>query len=136
MGPQQGRLQIVERVAHLPVDPGVEVQMAAGRQPGRPGQRDALAGVDPITDPRWHALSRRDGASLFTAPPWLAAVCGTYGFTPRARTVDKSKRGKKIVQSDTNAKYYFIQSGERFLFLARSRSAGNPSPDWGRLRLP
>ena len=41
--------------------------------------------VDPITDPRWHALACGVGASLFTAPPWLAAVCGTYGFTAQAR---------------------------------------------------
>jgi CelD/BcsL family acetyltransferase involved in cellulose biosynthesis len=44
-----------------------------------------LAAVDPAADPRWAELAARPGASLFTAPPWIAAVCGTYGFTPQAR---------------------------------------------------
>jgi CelD/BcsL family acetyltransferase involved in cellulose biosynthesis len=45
----------------------------------------AVAAVDPRTDPRWRALAARPGASLFTSPPWVAAVCGTYGFVPEAR---------------------------------------------------
>ena len=44
-----------------------------------------LVAVDPAADPRWAELAARPGASLFTSPPWIAAVCGTYGFTPQAR---------------------------------------------------
>jgi CelD/BcsL family acetyltransferase involved in cellulose biosynthesis len=43
----------------------------------------SVVATDPVTDPRWHELAA--GASLFTSPPWIAAVCGTYGFTPQAR---------------------------------------------------
>jgi CelD/BcsL family acetyltransferase involved in cellulose biosynthesis len=41
--------------------------------------------VDPRTDPRWAALASTPDASLFTSPPWIRAICDTYGFTPRAR---------------------------------------------------
>lgn len=44
-----------------------------------------LVAVDPRTDPRWLALASGPGGSLFTSPPWLRAVCATYGFTPWAR---------------------------------------------------
>lgn len=40
--------------------------------------------VDPRWDPRWRTLSEAAG-SLFTAPPWIAAVTQCYGFTPVAR---------------------------------------------------
>lgn len=39
--------------------------------------------VDPRDDPGWAAWAA--GGSLFGSPPWLRAVCRTYGFTPRAR---------------------------------------------------
>lgn len=52
----------------------------------------ALA-VDPRDDPRWLELARGPGGSLFTSPPWIAAVCDTYGFEPTARiTVDSAGR--------------------------------------------
>jgi CelD/BcsL family acetyltransferase involved in cellulose biosynthesis len=41
--------------------------------------------VDPAVDPRWRDLATGQAASLFTSPPWIAAVCGTYGFAPEAR---------------------------------------------------
>jgi CelD/BcsL family acetyltransferase involved in cellulose biosynthesis len=41
--------------------------------------------VDPRTDPRWLALAAGPGGSLFTSPPWITAVCETYGFEPTAR---------------------------------------------------
>ena len=44
-----------------------------------------VVGADPLTDPRWRELASTPGAGLFTSPPWLAAVCGSYGFTPQAR---------------------------------------------------
>jgi CelD/BcsL family acetyltransferase involved in cellulose biosynthesis len=44
-----------------------------------------IVSVDPRTDPRWRALACRDAASLFTSPPWLAAVSATYDFVPQAR---------------------------------------------------
>jgi hypothetical protein len=41
--------------------------------------------IDPITDPRWHRLAAGPGASVFTSPPWISAVCRTYGFVPEGR---------------------------------------------------
>ncbi len=45
----------------------------------------AVVAADPLTDPRWRGLAAGPGASLFTSPPWIAAVCRTYGFVPQAR---------------------------------------------------
>ncbi|MBP2366352.1 GNAT family N-acetyltransferase [Pseudonocardia parietis] len=39
--------------------------------------------VDPRTDPGWQELAAH--GDLFTAPPWLSAVCDHYGFAPEAR---------------------------------------------------
>lgn len=44
-----------------------------------------VVAVDPRTHPYWASLARRPEASLFTSPPFLTAVCRTYGFTPDAR---------------------------------------------------
>jgi CelD/BcsL family acetyltransferase involved in cellulose biosynthesis len=41
--------------------------------------------VDPRTHPSWASLARHPEASLFTSPPFITAVCRTYGFTPEAR---------------------------------------------------
>lgn len=41
--------------------------------------------VDPRTDSRWERLARGAHGSLFTSPPWIDTVCGTYGFVPEAR---------------------------------------------------
>lgn len=41
--------------------------------------------ADPVTDPRWRRIAAGPGASLFTSPPWINAVCRSYGFTPEAR---------------------------------------------------
>jgi CelD/BcsL family acetyltransferase involved in cellulose biosynthesis len=43
--------------------------------------------VDPRSDPRWRELAATPGSSLFTSPPWIAAVCETYGFVPEGRIV-------------------------------------------------
>ena len=43
--------------------------------------------VDPRTDPDWLELSRGSTGSLFTSPPWISAVCDTYGFGPTARVL-------------------------------------------------
>ena len=49
--------------------------------------------MDPRTDPLWAALVSGAGGSLFTSPPWIEAVCDTYGFRPTARVaVDGSGR--------------------------------------------
>ncbi|MGH3694101.1 MAG: lipid II:glycine glycyltransferase FemX [Pseudonocardiaceae bacterium] len=40
--------------------------------------------VDPRSDPRWRQLALGSLGSVFTSPPWLGAVCATYGFTPAA----------------------------------------------------
>jgi CelD/BcsL family acetyltransferase involved in cellulose biosynthesis len=44
-----------------------------------------VVAADPVTDPRWRRLAAGPGASLFTSPPWISAVCRSYGFTPEAR---------------------------------------------------
>lgn len=41
--------------------------------------------VDPRHDQRWYALASGPYGSLFTSPPWISALCATYGFTPNAR---------------------------------------------------
>lgn len=43
--------------------------------------------VDPRDDPLWDALTASTSGTLFTSPPWLRAVCDTYGFVPRAAVV-------------------------------------------------
>ena len=46
---------------------------------------DRIVAADPVTDPLWRTLATSPGVGLFTSPPWLAAVCGTYGFAAEAR---------------------------------------------------
>ena len=54
--------------------------------PHRAGRAEiTVVAADPLTDPRWHELATTPEASLFTAPPWLAAVCGPYGLTAESR---------------------------------------------------
>lgn len=38
--------------------------------------------ADPRGDPRWRLLALGARGSVFTSPPWIDAVCATYGFTP------------------------------------------------------
>jgi CelD/BcsL family acetyltransferase involved in cellulose biosynthesis len=38
--------------------------------------------TDPRQDPRWRLLAQGPHGSVFTSPPWIDAVCATYGFTP------------------------------------------------------
>ncbi|MGH3855458.1 MAG: GNAT family N-acetyltransferase [Pseudonocardiaceae bacterium] len=38
--------------------------------------------ADPRGDPRWRLLALGPRGSVFTSPPWIDAVCATYGFTP------------------------------------------------------
>lgn len=62
--------------------------MTAGTTAERP-----IVTVDPRTDPRWAQLAARRDTPLFLAPPWIAAVADTYGFTPTARiTLDVDGR--------------------------------------------
>ncbi|NMO90392.1 GNAT family N-acetyltransferase [Actinomycetospora sp. TBRC 11914] len=49
------------------------------------GSRQDLVEVDPRDDPRWAAWIAGGRGSLFSSPPWLRAVCRTYGFTAHAR---------------------------------------------------
>lgn len=49
--------------------------------------------VDPRDDARWRQLSSGPLGSLFTSPPWIAAVCDTYGFEPVGRiALDSEER--------------------------------------------
>lgn len=53
-----------------------------------PALRSTVISADPRNDVHWKALALA-GGSLFTSPPWIKAICGSYGFTPQARiTVD------------------------------------------------
>jgi CelD/BcsL family acetyltransferase involved in cellulose biosynthesis len=45
----------------------------------------SVVAADPVTDPRWRRLAAGPDASLFTSPPWISAVCRSYGFTPESR---------------------------------------------------
>ena len=79
---------------------------AAGRAPGRRTYRPStladeprghhapavtVVAADPVTDPLGAALADRPATlGLFTSPPWIAAVCGTYGFT--AQSPDRGRR--------------------------------------------
>ncbi|MGH3871980.1 MAG: GNAT family N-acetyltransferase [Pseudonocardiaceae bacterium] len=40
--------------------------------------------ADPRCDPRWRRLALGPHGSVFTSPPWIDAVCASYGFTPAA----------------------------------------------------
>lgn len=42
------------------------------------------AQIDPRVDDRWVAVAARPEASVFISPPWIRAVCNTYGFVPQA----------------------------------------------------
>ncbi|MET0698654.1 MAG: GNAT family N-acetyltransferase [Mycobacterium sp.] len=44
-----------------------------------------LLAVDPRTDALWQTLAATRDGSLFISPPWIRAVCDTYGFVPQAR---------------------------------------------------
>ncbi|RZT87878.1 CelD/BcsL family acetyltransferase involved in cellulose biosynthesis [Pseudonocardia sediminis] len=41
--------------------------------------------VDPRSDPGWARLAMGPRGHLFVSPPWIEAICGTYGFEPHAR---------------------------------------------------
>jgi CelD/BcsL family acetyltransferase involved in cellulose biosynthesis len=41
--------------------------------------------ADPLRSPAWLQLAEGPRGSLFTSPPWISAVCETYGFKPESR---------------------------------------------------
>lgn len=41
--------------------------------------------VDPRRDDRWRELALSASGGPFISPPWIRALCATYGFTPMAR---------------------------------------------------
>jgi CelD/BcsL family acetyltransferase involved in cellulose biosynthesis len=46
---------------------------------------NAISPADPRTDSKWRQLASGPAGGLFTSPPWIQAVCDSYGFTPEAR---------------------------------------------------
>ncbi len=54
---------------------------ASARQP-EPARQPETILTDPRSDPRWRRLALGPHGSVFTSPPWIGAVCATYGFTP------------------------------------------------------
>lgn len=85
-----------------------------------------VVAADPVTDPRWRALATGPDAGLFTSPPWIAAVCGTYGFIAQSRiAVDAAGApvgGVAWVTVDD-------ARGRRLLSLPFSDRADPPVPD-------
>jgi CelD/BcsL family acetyltransferase involved in cellulose biosynthesis len=49
-----------------------------------PATQEDTVLADPRSDPRWHQLALGSHGSVFTSPPWIGAICATYGFTPAA----------------------------------------------------
>jgi CelD/BcsL family acetyltransferase involved in cellulose biosynthesis len=47
-----------------------------------PAIQPDIVRTDPRRDPRWRLLARGPHGSVFTSPPWIDAVCATYGFIP------------------------------------------------------
>ena len=45
---------------------------------------DAIHVLDPRNDGRWERLTRSTAGSIFTSPPWIRAVCDTYGFNRKS----------------------------------------------------
>jgi CelD/BcsL family acetyltransferase involved in cellulose biosynthesis len=54
---------------------------------GSPAAAPEVVALDPRTDPRWRELAAGPAGSVFTSPPWIAAVCDGYGLTPEARVL-------------------------------------------------
>lgn len=54
-----------------------------------------IVAADPRGDRRWRRLAEGELGSVFTSPPWIDAVCATYGFTPECRIL-LSGRGDPI----------------------------------------
>ncbi len=52
-----------------------------------PGDTGHPVELDPRDDHRWARWIGTGRGSLFSSPPWLRAVCRTYGFTAQARLV-------------------------------------------------
>jgi CelD/BcsL family acetyltransferase involved in cellulose biosynthesis len=82
--------------------------------------------ADPVTDPLWARLATRPGAGLFTSPPWIAAVCGSYRFTAESRiAVDDA--------GDPVGGFAWVPvddpRGRRLLSLPFSDRADPPVPD-------
>jgi CelD/BcsL family acetyltransferase involved in cellulose biosynthesis len=97
------------------------------------GRAVTVVSADPVTDARWHELATRPAAGLFTSPPWIAAVCGAYGFTAESRiAVDAAGRplgGLAWVPVDD-------VRGRRLLSMPFSDRADPPVPDtatWERV---
>lgn len=98
----------------------------------RPAAGDVaeIVAADPVTDPRWQALATSTEfgprVGLFTAPPWIAAVCGSYAFTAQSRiALDADGRpvgGIAWVDVDD-------PRGRRRLSLPFSDRADPPVPD-------
>jgi CelD/BcsL family acetyltransferase involved in cellulose biosynthesis len=58
--------------------------------------RLTVIAIDPVTDPRWLALSSRPPAGLFHSAEWLGVLSDAYGLAPRAYVVtdaDGAPRG-------------------------------------------
>lgn len=85
-----------------------------------------LVAVDPITDPRWRELATGPQACLFTSPPWIAALSGTYAFAPEAR-IALDANGAPI--GGLACVHVDDARGSRVLSLPFSDRADPPVPD-------
>lgn len=89
--------------------------------------------ADPRTDARWRRLALGPQGSLFISPPWIGAICATYGFEPVCRMTVGAHAAPSglawIPVSDMR--------GERWVSLPFSDRADPPVEDgccWAALR--
>lgn len=89
--------------------------------------------ADPRTDPRWRRLALGPRGSLFISPPWIEAVCATYGFEPVCRMTV----GAQAAPSGLAWVPISDLRGERWISLPFSDRADPPVADaasWAALR--
>ena len=92
-----------------------------------------VVAVDPRSDPRWGELAATPGASLFTSPPWIAAICGTYDLVPEGRVLRRS--GRSLVDGLAWVRVRDAR-GDRLSslpFSDRAEPFGGDAADWDAL---
>ena len=62
-----------------------------------------IRAVDPLNDPAWRELTTTSRGSVFSSPPWLAAISDTYGFDIAAHMTfdgDRARAGLAFATVD------------------------------------
>ncbi|HXV91904.1 MAG TPA: GNAT family N-acetyltransferase, partial [Pseudonocardia sp.] len=94
-------------------------------------QAAGIAVSDPRTDPRWLELARGPLGNLFVSPPWISAVCDTYGFEPVCRMALRPGAGPDGDRAIAGLAWVPVRDmcGERVLALPFSDHATPPVAD-------